>query len=142
MKRIKEYLIHNPRKKQELESELLEAGINFYYIVSLMWERTTRKHTREFLIWKAQETLEIMMNNLPANIELEVFEQRIQEELKAIREDCGKNPDVIFNLLGAEIDNGKQQEIAFTFDFKVAIMIFLLETKEGISFDDLVAKYC
>lgn len=142
MQRIKNYLDKNPRKKDIVELELLEAGINFYHIVSLIFETTTRKHTREFLIWKAQETLEIMINNIPNNVDISQINKRIKDELHAIREECGHDVKAALIMLGAEIDNGPKQEISFPFDFKVAFMIYLLEENEHITFDDLMAKYC
>ena len=63
MKKIYEWLKENPRPLKELEYELLEFGINFYHIISLLWEQTTRNHTESFLIWKTREMLEILLNN-------------------------------------------------------------------------------
>lgn len=142
MRRIQQYLKDNPREKSRVELDLLEAGINFYHLVSLMWDRTTRKHTKEFVIWKIREILEIMVGNLPEDIDISELENRINEEIAAIKQDIGSNPREMFALLGMEIDNSSRTKVAFTFDFKVAILIYLAEVVEEISMSEIMAKYC
>lgn len=137
MERIKQYLVEHPRLKGTIEEEMLEGGIIFYHLVSLLWTKTTHKFTKEFLIWKTREVLEIMMNNLPDNIKWEDFKVRFDDELAAIREDISSDTDKAFRILGMDIDNN----LNLTFDFKVAFLIYLLEKTQGITLEEILEKY-
>jgi hypothetical protein len=140
MKTIKEWLTLNPREKSEaVELELLYMGINLYHILSLLWERTTRKYTNEFIIYKTQEILETFINNLPEDVPFEIVEQRISDARNAIQEDA-KNIETVMMFFGAEIDNYPGSNYGLTLDFKIGILLYALELK-GISREQILAKY-
>lgn len=137
MEKIRQFLAEHPRKKGTIEEEMLEGGIIFYHLVSLLWYKTTRKFTKEFLIWQTQEVLEIMMNNLPENINWEDFKVRFNDEMNAIRKDVGNDMDKAFRILGMDIDNS----FNLTFDFKIAFLIYLLEKTQNITLEEILKKY-
>ena len=140
MKTIKEWLALNPREKsQAVELELLYMGINLYHILSLLWERTTRKYTNEFVIYKTQEILETFINNLPEDVPFEIVEQRISDAKNAIQEDA-KDIETVMMFFGAEIDNYPGSNYGLTLDFKIGILLYALELK-GISKEQILAKY-
>lgn len=140
MKTIKEWLALNPREKSEaVELELLYMGINLYHILSLLWKRTTRKYTNEFVIYKTQEILETFINNLPEDVPFEIVEQRISDAKNAIKEDA-KNIETVMMFFGAEIDNYPGSNYGLTLDFKIGILLYALELS-GISKEQIFAKY-
>lgn len=140
MKTIKEWLALNPREKSEaVELELLYMGINLYHILSLLWKRTTRKYTNEFVIYKTQEILETFINNLPEDVPFEIVEQRISDAKNAIKEDA-KNIETVMMFFGAEIDNYPGSNYGLTLDFKIGILLYALELN-GISKEQIFAKY-
>ena len=50
MKRVQNYLQNNPRETSDLEFALLEIGINYYHLISLIWNKQNKTFTKEFLI--------------------------------------------------------------------------------------------
>lgn len=140
MKTIKEWLSQNPREKSDaIELELLYMGINLYHVLSLLWDRTTRKYTNEFIIYKTQEILECFVNNLPEDVPFEILEQRIGDAKNAIQEDA-KDIETVMMFFGAEIDNYPGSNYGLTLDFKIGILLYALELK-GISREQILAKY-
>ena len=140
MKTIKEWLSQNPREKSDaVELELLYMGINLYHVLSLLWDRTTRKYTNEFIIYKTQEILECFVNNLPEDVPFEILEQRISDAKNAIQEDA-KDIETVMMFFGAEIDNYPGSNYGLTLDFKIGILLYALELK-GISREQILAKY-
>ena len=140
MKTIKEWLSQNPREKSDaVELELLYMGINLYHVLSLLWDRTTRKYTNEFIIYKTQEILECFVNNLPEDVPFEILEQRISDAKNAIQEDA-KDIETVMMFFGAEIDNYPGSNYGLTLDFKIGILLYALELS-GISKEQILAKY-
>lgn len=140
MKTIKEWLSQNPREKSDaVELELLYMGINLYHVLSLLWDKTTRKYTNEFIIYKTQEILECFVNNLPEDVPFEILEQRISDAKNAIQEDA-KDIETVMMFFGAEIDNYPGSNYGLTLDFKIGILLYALELK-GISREQILAKY-
>ena len=140
MKTIKEWLSQNPREKSDaVELELLYMGINLYHVLSLLWDRTTRKYTNEFIVYKTQEILECFVNNLPEDVPFEILEQRISDAKNAIQEDA-KDIETVMMFFGAEIDNYPGSNYGLTLDFKIGILLYALELK-GISREQILAKY-
>lgn len=134
MKKIYEWLKENPRPLKELEYELLEFGINFYHIISLLWEQTTRSHTESFLIWKTREMLEILLNNVQDGFKDELV-NRISEARNKIQ---NIEKDALLGYLGCEIEGS--QEYSLSVEFKMAIVLKLLNEK-GILDEQIFAKY-
>jgi hypothetical protein len=50
MIRIQNYLKENPREINNTELSLLEIGINYYHLISLLWNPSNKTYTKEFLI--------------------------------------------------------------------------------------------
>lgn len=137
VKTIANWVKDNKKPGEELELELLEFGINFYHIVSLLWDRTTRKHTDEFLIYKTREILEILVANVDQTKldELTIRMNKAMEVIESIKE---KND--LFMALGAEIDNHVENGFGVSIEFKMCIILALLK-KRGISMDQILEKY-
>ena len=114
-------------------------GINLYHVLSLLWDRTTRKYTNEFIVYKTQEILECFVNNLPEDVPFEILEQRISDAKNAIQEDA-KDIETVMMFFGAEIDNYPGSNYGLTLDFKIGILLYALELK-GISREQILAKY-
>ena len=85
IKEIKEWLQNNPRTKEEkVELELAKMGIDIYHVLSLVWDKTTRKYTNEFIIYKVQEIMEMFVNNLPESMPVEIVEERLVESMDIV----------------------------------------------------------
>lgn len=137
VKTIANWVKDNRRPGEELELELLEFGINFYHIVSLLWDRTTRKHTDEFLIYKTREILEILVANVDQT-KLDELTMRINKATEVI--ESIKEENDLFMALGAEIDNHVENGFGVSIEFKLCIVLALLK-KRGISMDQILEKY-
>lgn len=137
VKTIANWVKDNRRPGEELELELLEFGINFYHIVSLLWDRTTRKHTDEFLIYKTREILEILVANVDQT-KLDELTMRINKATEVI--ESIKEENDLFMALGAEIDNHVENGFGVSIEFKLCIVLALLK-KRGISIDQILEKY-
>lgn len=137
VKTIANWVKDNKKPGEELELELLEFGINFYHIVSLLWDRTTRKHTDEFLIYKTREILEILVANVDQTKldELTIRMNKAMEVIESIKEE-----NDLFMALGAEIDNHVENGFGVSIEFKMCIILALLK-KRGISMDQILEKY-
>lgn len=137
VKTIANWVKDNRKPGEELELELLEFGINFYHIVSLLWDRTTRKHTDEFLIYKTREILEILVANVDQTMldELTIRINKATEVIESIKEE-----NDLFMALGAEIDNHLENGFGVSIEFKMCIVLALLK-KRGISIDQILEKY-
>lgn len=137
VKTIANWVKDNKKPGEELELELLEFGINFYHIVSLLWDRTTRKHTDEFLIYKTREILEILVTNVDQTKldELTIRMNKAMEVIESIKEE-----NDLFMALGAEIDNHVENGFGVSIEFKMCIILALLK-KRGISMDQILEKY-
>lgn len=141
MKQIREWLINNSRDKEEhIELELLNMAINLYHIISLLWDKTTRKYTDNFIIYKTQELLEAFINNLPDDVPTEIVDERIKDARRAIAEDSQNDIEAILAIYGAEIDNFPGSQYGLTLDFKIGILLHLLNLK-GISDKQIFEKY-
>ena len=137
VKTIANWVKDNKKPGEELELELLEFGINFYHIVSLLWDRTTRKHTDEFLIYKTREILEILVANVDQT-KLDELTMRINKATEVI--ESIKEENDLFMALGAEIDNHVENGFGVSIEFKLCIVLALLK-KRGISIDQILEKY-
>lgn len=137
VKTIANWVKDNKKPGEELELELLEFGINFYHIVSLLWDRTTRKHTDEFLIYKTREMLEILVANVDHTM-LDELTMRINKATEVI--ESIKEENDLFMALGAEIDNHVENGFGVSIEFKLCIVLALLK-KRGISMDQILEKY-
>lgn len=137
VKTIANWVKDNRKPGEELELELLEFGINFYHIVSLLWDRTTRKHTDEFLIYKTREMLEILVANVDHTM-LDELTMRINKATEVI--ESIKEENDLFMALGAEIDNHVENGFGVSIEFKLCIVLALLK-KRGISMDQILEKY-
>lgn len=137
VKTIANWVKDNRKPGEELELELLEFGINFYHIVSLLWDRTTRKHTDEFLIYKTREILEILVANVDQTM-LDELTMRINKATEVI--ESIKEENELFMALGAEIDNHVENGFGVSIEFKLCIVLALLK-KRGISMDQILEKY-
>lgn len=137
VKTIANWVKDNRKPGEELELELLEFGINFYHIVSLLWDRTTRKHTDEFLIYKTREILEILVANVDQTMldELTIRINKATEVIESIKEE-----NDLFMALGAEIDNHLENGFGVSIEFKMCIVLNLLK-RRGISIDQILEKY-
>lgn len=141
MELIKKWLENNPREKEEyIELELLNMAINLYHILSLLWDKTTRKYTNSFVIYKTQELLEQFINNLPEDVPMAIVEERINQARQAISTDSKDNVEHILSVYGAEIDNFPGSNYGLTLDFKLGILLHLLNLK-GISDEQIFEKY-
>ena len=141
MELIKKWLENNPREKEEyIELELLNMAINLYHILSLLWDKTTRKYTNSFVIYKTQELLEQFINNLPDDVPMAIVEERITQARQAIASDSKDNVEYILTVYGAEIDNFPGSNYGLTLDFKLGILLHLLNLK-GISDKQIFEKY-
>lgn len=145
MNRVLTYLQNNPReRKGSVEEDLLEIGINFYHIISLLWDRTTHKYTNEFLIWKTREILELFISNLPEHVSIEEVQNHYDECMLTIKTECTTSPEGyahLFTFLGLEIDNYPNNNYGLPLELKIAMLIFLLEQKAGITVDQIFEKY-
>ena len=140
MKLVKQWLQNNPREKNDkIELELLTIGINLYHVLSLIWDKTTRKHTPEFLIYKTQEIIEGFVNSLPDDVPIELVEDRVKNARIAISQDA-EDIETIMMFFGAEIDNYPGSQYGLTLDFKIGILLHLLNLK-GISDKQIFEKY-
>jgi hypothetical protein len=137
VKTIANWVKDNRKPGEELELELLEFGINFYHIVSLLWDRTTRKHTDEFLIYKTREILEILVANVDQT-KLDELTMRINKATEVI--ESIKEENDLFMALGAEIDNHVENGFGVSIEFKLCIVLALLK-KRGISMNQILEKY-
>lgn len=140
MKNVKAWLERNPRAREEkIEQELMKMGITLYHIMSLLWEKTTRKYTNDFVIYKTQELIEMFINSLPEEVNLDLINERMAAAKSAIMEDA-KDIDSIVDVMGAEIDNYPGSQYGLTIDFKIAILLYALNLK-GITEDQIFEKY-
>lgn len=140
MKNVKAWLERNPRVREEkIEQELMKMGITLYHIMSLLWDKTTRKYTNDFVIYKTQELIEMFINSLPEEVNLDLINERMAAAKSAIMEDA-KDIDSIVDVMGAEIDNYPGSQYGLTIDFKIAILLYALNLK-GITEDQIFEKY-
>lgn len=140
MKNVKAWLERNPRAREEkIEQELMKMGITLYHIMSLLWDKTTRKYTNDFVIYKTQELIEMFINSLPEEVNLDLINERMAAAKNAIMEDA-KDMDSIVDVMGAEIDNYPGSQYGLTIDFKIAILLYALNLK-GITEDQIFEKY-
>jgi hypothetical protein len=140
MKNVKAWLERNPRVREEkIEQELMKMGITLYHIMSLLWDKTTRKYTNDFVIYKTQELIEMFINSLPEEVNLDLINERMAAAKSAIMEDA-KDMDSIVDVMGAEIDNYPGSQYGLTIDFKIAILLYALNLK-GITEDQIFEKY-
>ena len=139
MKTIREWLKNNPLKNYVVEQGLFIIGVNIYHIFSLLWEKTTRKYTKEFLIYKAQETMELFISMLPEEVDIAVVVERVTEARQTIQKSCSTIESMI-EILGAEVDNYPGNQYGLSADFKLA---FILEGLNaiGISDEQIFEKY-
>lgn len=123
--------------EQDLELELLEFGINFYHLVSLLWNRTTRKHTDEFLIYKTRELIEILLSNIDYQQvdDLILRMEKADEIIKSI-----PSTEQLFMAMGVEIDNHINNEFGISIEFKLSIILHLLKLR-GITEEQIFEKY-
>lgn len=123
--------------EQDLELELLEFGINFYHLVSLLWDRTTRKHTDEFLIYKTRELIEILLSNIDYQQvdDLILRMEKADEIIKSI-----PSTEQLFTAMGVEIDNHINNEFGISIEFKLSIILHLLKLR-GITEEQIFEKY-
>ena len=140
MKNVKAWLEKNPRAREEkIEQELMKMGITLYHIMSLLWDKTTRKYTNDFVIYKTQELIEMFINSLPEEVNLDLINERMAAAKSAIMEDA-KDIASIVDVMGAEIDNYPGSQYGLTIDFKIAILLYALNLK-GITEDQIFEKY-
>lgn len=136
---VKEWLIKNPREKGELELDMLEIAINCYHIISLLWDRTTRKYTDNFLIYKIQETIELFINSLPEEVDFADLYDRMKESYDQAKKLDIKQSDIL-KLFGREVDNYLGNEYGLVVDVKIVLLIYLLELN-GITKEQIFEKY-
>lgn len=140
MLRIKNWLKNNPRPHEEkIELELLKMAIDLYHVLSLIWDKTTRKYTDSFLIYKVQELLESFVNSVPEDVPYELIDERINNAKSTVSQDCNGTEDALM-FYGAEIDNYPGSQYGLTLDFKIGILLYILEQK-GISENQIFEKY-
>ena len=139
MTRVQNYLMDHPKPQQELEMSLLEIGINYYHLISLLWNPTGKTYTNEFLIWKTREIIETLVSIAINNdISITDLNQRLLDAIEAFSQ--VKEEKEIFSLIGIELDNHPNNSFALSLDMKVASLIRLLEFK-NISLDQIFEKY-
>lgn len=138
MIRIEKYLQEKPRENKELCYSLLEIGINYYHLISLLWNPGNKTYTDNFLIWKTQEILEILTQSA-INYEMSVLDlnNRLIEAMEYFK---NADQDTLLQMLGVEIDNHPQNECILSLDLKIAILIKLLDLK-GITIEQIFEKY-
>ena len=140
MKIIKEWLKNNIREvDNKIELELLYMAINLYHVLSLIWDRTTRKYTNDFLIYKTQEILECFIYNLPENIPMEIIEERIEEGRNVASKEA-KNIEDLMIIFGAEVDNYPGSQYGLSLDLKISLLLHGLNLI-GISDKQIFEKY-
>ena len=140
IKEIKEWLQNNPRTKEEkVELELAKMGIDIYHVLSLVWDKTTRKYTNEFIIYKVQEIMEMFVNNLPESMPVEVVEERLIESMDIVEKSNNTIEDIV-GFFGAEVDNYPKSDCGLTIDLKLACLLKCINLI-GISNNQIFEKY-
>ena len=140
IKEIKEWLQNNPRTKEEkVELELAKMGIDIYHVLSLVWDKTTRKYTNEFIIYKVQEIMEMFVNNLPESMPVEVVEERLAESMDIVEKSNNTIEDIV-GFFGAEVDNYPKSDYGLTIDLKLACLLKCINLI-GISNNQIFEKY-
>lgn len=137
MEKIIAWLNNNPRTTGELEYEMLEFGINFYHLISLVWNKTTRKHTDDFLIYKTREMIEILLSNVNKGSEKE-FIDRVKSAMESIKNIADED---LLSLIGADVLGTVDNEgFRVSVEFKIAMVLKFLIDK-GISEEQIFEKY-
>lgn len=140
IKEIKEWLQNNPRTKEEkVELELAKMGIDIYHVLSLVWDKTTRKYTNEFIIYKVQEIMEMFVNNLPESMPIEVVEERLIESMDIVEKSNNTIEDIV-GFFGVEVDNYPKSEYGLPIDLKLACLLKCINLI-GISNNQIFEKY-
>ena len=139
MTRIQKYLSNNPRETKDLELSLLEIGINYFHLISLLWNPQKKTMTKEFLIWKTREILETLVNVAMENgLNVTDLNGRLLDAIEAFSQIT--NEEEIFRIIGVEIDNHPNNTYALSLDMKIAALIRLLEFKQ-ITIEQIFEKY-
>lgn len=139
MIRIQNYLKENPREINNTELSLLEIGINYYHLISLLWNPSNKTYTKEFLIWKTREILEILVSlMIKQNLDVTVLNERMITAIEAFT--SIENEMDIYELIGVEIDNHPNNNYALSLDMKMAALFKLLDFK-GITIEQIFEKY-
>ncbi len=140
MKKVKLWLEKNPIEQvDKIELELLFMAINIYHILSLLWDRTSHKYTKEFIIYKTQLVLETFVNSIPETFTIEEIDERIKDGRElASRE--GKDIKTILEIFGAEIDNSPMINYGLTVDLKICFLLNALNLI-GITDEQIFEKY-
>jgi hypothetical protein len=84
--------------------------------------------------------VEQFINNLPDDVPMAIVEERITQARQAIASDSKDNVEYILTVYGAEIDNFPGSNYGLTLDFKLGILLHLLNLK-GISDEQIFEKY-
>lgn len=140
MIRIYNYLQENPREVKETDMTLLEISINYYHLISLLWNPQNKKYTNDFLIWKTQEILELLTTILPTEQDVVGFNNAILEWLKSY-EKVGEDQALpLMGAIGQEFDNYMNNKNAIPIDVKIGVLLKLLSFK-NITLEQIFAKY-
>ena len=139
MIRIQNYLKENPREINNTELSLLEIGINYYHLISLLWNPSNKTYTKEFLIWKTREILEILVSlMIKQNLDVTMLNERMITAIEAFT--SIESEMDIYELIGVEIDNHPNNNYALSLDMKMAALFKLLDFK-GITIEQIFEKY-
>lgn len=139
MIRIQNYLKENPREINNTELSLLEIGINYYHLISLLWNPSNKTYTKEFLVWKTREILEILVSlMIRQNLDVTTLNERMITAIEAFT--SIENEMDIYELIGVEIDNHPSNNYALSLDMKMAALFKLLDFK-GITIEQIFEKY-
>lgn len=140
IEKVKKWLLNNPRKKEEkIELELAKMGIDIYHVLSLVWDKTTRKYTNEFIIYKIQEVIEMFVNNLPDFLSTEEVEERLKQCM-GIAENGSETIEDIIYAFGSEVDNYSGSKYGLAIDLKLACLLRCANLI-GISNNQIFEKY-
>ena len=140
IEKIKKWLLNNPREKEEkVELELAKMGINIYHVLSLVWDKTTKKYTKEFIIYKIQEVIEMYVNSLPDYIPTELVEEKIKECMDVAENNSVTIEDIVY-AFGSEVDNYSGSKYGLVIELKIACL-FRCANLIGISNNQIFEKY-
>lgn len=139
IQKVREWLKINKREEVIVEQGLFLIAMNTYHVLSLLWEKTTRKYTNEFLIFKAQEIVEILTSILPEDVDSFLVQSRMDDGYNVAKENCSSVENII-ELIGVDFDNYPGSRYGMPADFKIGILLYALEMK-GINKELIIKKY-
>lgn len=123
-----------------MEINLCEIAINFFHVISLLWEKTTRKYTNDFIIYKIREILESVSNMVEDEQTLQLIYADIKESKRSLQE-ANISVEYCIGTLGSEVDNHENNQYRVPLDWKLTILLYLAEKVAGITEEQIFEKY-